>query len=387
VQIVVRWLCLWVAVCFCAAASAAASESDQAQALGFLARLQADSGAPGASAAVAVGGEIVFTGGVGVSDLESGAPQNGLSVHNIGSISKVIAAVAVMQLVEQGKVNLDAEIQAYAPWFPRKSKPITVRQVLTHTTGIRHYKDNEIDPANVNLLRHYDVFEESTRFWRDDPLLYEPGTRWLYSSFSANLMQAIVETASGQGFERYLTERVWTPAGMVSTALDVPSRVVPHRGRGYVRNPKTGAMANSFNEDLSYKYAGGGMISTDEDLVRFGHALNVGILLKPATLTEMYRLQLPADIKTYADPTDTSFKPSMGLKQGLIFQMNRDAAGFVYATHSGTVKGTNSEFSNYYKDGVVVAVHVNHNAGGVNLESAADMLAQLFLKRAPPTRK
>jgi CubicO group peptidase (beta-lactamase class C family) len=238
-------------------------------------------------------------------------------VHNIGSISKPIALIAVMQLVEQGKVKLDAEIQTYAPWFPRKERPITVRHLLTHTSGIRHYKDNELSAENINLFRHYAQFEESTRFWRDDPLVFPPGTKWLYSSYGSNLMQAIVESASGQPFETYLLENVWRPAGMLNTQLDVTPRVVLRRGKGYRRNPKTGALENAVNEDVSYKYAGGGMLSTDEDLCRFGHALNTGVLLKPQTLAEVYRPQLPPELQAP--------------KQGLIFQIGRDAAGRAYA--------------------------------------------------------
>ena len=142
----------------------------------YLERLAAESSSPGVSAAVMVNGQLVFSGGVGVADLESEERQTGLTVHNIGSASKTQAVVAVMQLVERGKVRLDAEIQQYAPWFPRKSKPITVRQLLTHTSGIRHYKQNDFGPTGVDAFRHYDNFEESTRFWRDDPLLFEPGT-------------------------------------------------------------------------------------------------------------------------------------------------------------------------------------------------------------------
>ncbi len=193
-------------------------------------------------------------------------------MHNIGSISKTQAVVAVMQLVERGKVQLDAEIQRYAPWFPRKAQPITVREILTHTSGLRHYREGEFGPADVLAFRHYERFEESTRFWRDDPLLFVPGTHWLYSSYGADLMQAVVESASGQPFETYLAEHVWRPAGMVNTQLDVASRIVAHRGHGYERNHKLGLLENAANEDVSYKYAGGGVISTDEDLCRFGHA-------------------------------------------------------------------------------------------------------------------
>lgn len=351
----------------------------------YLERWQAESGAPGVSAAICVNGELKFSGGVGVSDLESGMAQNGRSVHNIGSISKTQAVVAIMQLVELGKVRLDAEVQTYVPWFPKKQRPITVRQVLTHTSGIRHYRDDEFDPGQLWMFRHYDSVEESTRRWRDDPLAFDPGTHWMYSSFATNLLHAIVESASGESFEGYLTRHVWQPAGMSDTRFDIPSRIVARRGKGYERNPKTGLLENAVAEDVSYKFAGGGVISTDEDLCRFGSALNSGRLLKPATVAEMYRLQLPPDIPfvTKGDQGATGkparVRPSMGLRQGLIFMMDRDAEGRSYARHSGNVKGTDSQFTNYYKDGVVVAIHLNAEGGPVDLTRAAEGLAQLYL--------
>ncbi len=348
----------------------------------YLQRLQAQSGSPGVSAAVLVGDRIVFSAGVGSADLESGAPQTGTTVHNIGSISKTQAVVAVMQLVEQGKVQLDAEIQRYAPWFPRKPQPITVRQILTHTSGIRHYKEGEFGPAEVMSFRHYDSFEESTRFWREDPLLFAPGSHWAYSSYASDLMQAIVESASGQPFEEYMTEHVWRPAGMINTQFDVPSRIVPHRGRGYERNPKVGRLENAANEDVSYKYAGGGVISTDEDLCRFGRALNAGVLLKPASLAELYRLQLPKDLPRF-EP-DAPHLPSISGMQALIFRVQKDSQGRVRASHSGAVKGTVSEFYNYYQNDVVVALHFNAGSGGVDIGKAAETLAALYLPPVPP---
>ncbi len=345
----------------------------------YLERLSAQSSSPGVSAAVMVNGKVVFSGGVGVANLESQEPQTGSTVHSIGSVSKTQAVVAVMQLVERGKVRLDAEIQDYAPWFPRKSQLITVRQILTHTSGIRHYKQGDFGPAEVNSFRHYDKFEESTRFWRDDPLLFEPGTHWAYSSYAVDLLQAVVETASGQSYESYLTEHVWAPAGMINTQLDSPVRIVPHRGHGYAWNAALGRMENASNEDVSYKYAGGGVISSDEDLVRFGHALNSGVLLRPETIAEMYRLQLPLDLPRFEDKTS----PPIGAIQGLVFRVGKDAGGHVYAWHSGSVKGTTSEFLNFYADDVVIALHFNYGAGPVDPEAAAHALANLYLPRKP----
>lgn len=383
------WLLLLLLLPMSGAMAAASAAAEAARS--YLERWQAESGAPGVSAAVSVAGELVFSGGVGVSDLESGMPQNGRSVHNIGSISKTQAVVAILQLVELGKVRLDAEVQEYVPWFPKKQRPVTVRQVLTHTSGIRHYRDDEFEPGELWMFRHYDRVEESARRWRDDPLVFDPGTRWMYSSFATNLLQAIVEAASEEPFEDYLSRHLWRPAGMADTRFDIPSRIVPRRGRGYERNRQTGLLENAVAEDVSYKFAGGGMLSTDEDLCRFGSALNSGRLLKPATLKEMYRLQLPPDIPYHdqeerearrAAGGDTWIEPSMGTKQALIFMMERDAEGRGYAGHSGNVKGTDSRFANYYRDDVVVAIHFNSSSGDIDIRRAAEGLAQLYLPEA-----
>ncbi len=366
--LLVAWRCL----------TAAGSETADA-ARSYLERVQAESGAPGVSAAVSVRGAIVFSGGVGMADLQSGTPQNGRSVHNIGSVSKVVAVVAIMQLVEQGKVKLDAPIQTWLPWFPQKQAPITLRNLLTHTSGIRHYEDGEFGPGGVLAFRHYDSFEESTRFWRDAPLLFEPGKSYAYSSYAVDLLHGIVEQVTGQSFEAYLAEHVWAPAGMVDTRFDVPARIVPRRGRGYVPNPKTGRLENAPDEDVSYKYAGGGMLSTDEDLCRFGHAINTGRLLKPETIAEMYRLQLTPDIAFWtADGKPDKRKPAKS--QGLVFFMSvGPQEKHPSAGHPGGVKGTTSQFTNYFADDVVVAVHLNVDEHNVNAGKVAAMLAGLFL--------
>jgi len=358
-----------------------AATAPEAPAQRYLERLAGLSGSPGVSAAVTLHGQVVFSGGVGVANLESAEPQTGATVHNIGSISKTVAVVAVLQLVERGKVRLDAEIQDYAPWFPRKEQAITLRQILTHTSGIRHYKQGEFGPAEVNSFRHYDTFEESTRFWRDDPLQFAPGTQWAYSSYAVDLLQAVVESASGQSFESYLTAHVWAPAGMVTAQLDSPSRIVPHRGHGYVWNASLGRMENARDEDVSYKYAGGGMLCSDEDLGRFGHALNTGVLLRPESLAELYRLQLPLNLPRFGN--DDQSLPPIGAKQALIFRVGKDAGGHAYAEHSGSVKGTESEFLNYYTDDLVIALHFNYGGGSVDSEAAAQALAALYMPHKP----
>ncbi len=263
----------------------AASPAPEAQAMTYLQEIWRSTGAPGISVAVVRQGRLVFSQGVGFADLDNMVPANGSTVYNIGSISKAVATVAVMQLVEQGKVGLDDPIQKYVPTFPDKGSPVTVRHIMTHTSGIRHYRDNDFGGDDENM-RPVASLEEGIKVFKDDPLLFKPGEYYSYSSYAANLLQGVVEKASSQGFEDYMRQHVWSPAGMFSTAFDVPERIVPHRARGYSNGD--GKVRNYGYGDLTYKFAGGGMISTVEDLVRLGAALNQGRLLKPETHALMY---------------------------------------------------------------------------------------------------
>jgi CubicO group peptidase (beta-lactamase class C family) len=367
-----------------------ATENDRAEEiLAYLENIQTRTGSPGVSAAIMVDGRLRFGGAVGLANLESGSPLSSRSIHNIGSISKTIAVVAVMQLVERNKINLDTEIQVYLPWFPRKEYAVTVRHLLTHTSGLPHYEeltDNVID--SVERFKHYEVFEESTRWWRNQPLLFKPQQYHHYSTFATNLMQGLVETVSGLSFEAYLRQFIWAPAGMLATALDVQSRVVVGRSRGYSFNQETQQVEQGDDEDVSYKYAGGGILSTDEDLVRFGHALNSGKLLNKKTLAEMYRPQPTAgstyfakDAEEHCMPTPNWLDTGTGAwcGQALIWTTGKDARGHLYAEHSGGVKSTSSYFRNYHERDISIAVHQNGGNGNPGPTEVAIELVQLFL--------
>jgi CubicO group peptidase (beta-lactamase class C family) len=321
----------------------------------YMEQVRNETGVPGISVAVAVGNEIVFSEGVGYAELDNRVPATGRTVHNVGSVSKVLAVVPLMQLVERGDVDLDAVIQTYLPYYPEKRWPVTVRQILTHTSGTRHYDGKEFGPFDLLEMRHYDDFEEATELWRDDPLLFEPGAFWLYSSHAMNLMHGIVESVSGMGFENYCREYVWEPAGMLSTSFDVPTRVVQNRGSGYVRD-RNGVLVKPRYADVSYKYAGGGMLSTVEDLVRFAIGLNNGTLLAPETVAEMYEVQLDSGIRRFVPGGDPV---PLAHKQALVWWIRTDSRGRDFPSHTGTVKGTRSFLMNYPELGIVVALQVN----------------------------
>jgi CubicO group peptidase (beta-lactamase class C family) len=238
-------------------------------------------GIPGLSIAIGQGGQVRFTNGYGFSDLENAVPAKAATVYRLASVSKPMTAVAVLQLVERGSLDLDAPIQRYVASFPEKAWPVTARLLLGHLGGVRHYRDDE--PANT---RPYGSATEGLALFRDDPLVVEPGTRFLYSTYGYSLLGAAVEGVAGKPFIEALREGVLGPAGMGSTQVDEVATLIPNRAQGYVRLP-SGELRNAALADVSYKVPGGGLCSTAADVARFAMALSGGTLLKRDTLASM----------------------------------------------------------------------------------------------------
>jgi serine beta-lactamase-like protein LACTB len=308
-----------LAVALVAALSAAAAQDRFAGIERVAAEGYKQTGAPGMSVAIVVNDQVAWSKGFGLADVENDVPARPDTVYRIASISKPLAATAVMQLVERGLVKLDDPIQKYVPAYPAKgSQTITIRHVMTHTSGIRHYRDGEMENHES-----YETVADAFRIFKDDPLLFEPGTKYSYSSYAYNLLAGVVESASGLEFEQYMRTQVWQPAGMTSTWLDRPDAIIPHRARQYVR--QGGSVRNAPYADLSIKWAGGGVLSTAVDLARFHVALNQGTLLKADTLQQMY--------------TPYRLKDGSATTYGLGWMVSKDDRGRAWIAHSGGATG------------------------------------------------
>ena len=218
-------------------------------------------------------GDFVWAKGYGFSDLENKTPAKAESAYRLASVSKSMTALAIMQLVEKKKIDLDAEVQTYVSWFPKKQWPVTVRQVLGHLGGISHYKN----AANELHIKEHKSTREAIAIFQDFDLIAEPGTRYSYSSYGYNLLGAIVEAASGMSFGEYMQQNVWRPAGMSDTRLDDPEDVIPNRVRGY--RLVDGQIKNSEFVDISSRFGGGGTRSTVPDLLKYSRSIIDGRLL------------------------------------------------------------------------------------------------------------
>lgn len=293
---------------------------------------------PGIAIAITKDGKIVYAKGFGYADLENQVPFTPRTVSRIGSISKTVTATAVMQLVEQEKINLDAEVQVYVPSFPKKKWPITVRQLLCHQGGVRHYKGEEM-LSNVQ----YDTVEAALAIFSGDDLVNEPGTAYSYTTYGYNLLSRVVEAAAGMPFTDYVQRYILTPSGTQQTIFDQRRRIIPQRASFYTR-PRNGQVENVPQVDQSNKWGGGGLLSTVEDLIRYAQAYDAGRLLKPATIQQMFTAQKTRDGK----PTN------YGLGWAVANENGRRRI-----EHTGGSVGATSVLSKYPEQGITIAILVN----------------------------
>jgi serine beta-lactamase-like protein LACTB len=238
---------------------------------------------PSLAIAIVDDGRLVFAKGYGLSDIENNVPATADTVYRIASLSKSLTATAAMHLVEEHKLNLDAPVQKYCPEFPTKEWLITVREVLTHQSGIRHYKSED---ESINTRHYTSINDALTQNFAKDPLLFEPGTKFSYTSYGYILLGCVIEGASGMSYTTYMQQSIFGPAGMTSTRLDDVFAIIPHRARGYSIE-KDGKLQNAILLDISNKPPGSGINSTAHDLGLFMVALYGGKLIMPATWNQM----------------------------------------------------------------------------------------------------
>ncbi len=312
--------------------------------------------APGVAIAVSRNGRVVWSDAEGFADLELAAPVGPTTVMRIGSVSKPLTAAALGILVEEGRLDLDAPVQRYVPDFPVKAWPITSRQLAGHLAGIRHYEGSEFE-----IRDHYAGVRAALSIFEKDALLFEPGTQFSYSSYGWNLLSTVIEGASGEPFLDFMEKRVFRPARMTHTSADEVSPIIPGRAHFYTRD-ESGLVVNAGYVDNSYKWAGGGFLSTAEDLVAFGNALLEGRLLKPETRRLLWTSQKTSDGK------ETEY--------GIGWTVDRDSRGRARVRHSGGAQGGTANLVIYPSARLVLAMIVNSDE---SFTGKAPEIAEMFL--------
>lgn len=231
------------------------------------------------SVLVARDGEILLDKGYGLANREWNIANDGETLFRLGSVTKQFTAVAVMILNERGLVDLDAPVKTWLPDAPAAWDGVTVRHLLSHTSGIPNFTN--FDDYEGSKTRTATLDSLIGRF-RDRPLEFQPGENWNYSNSGYILLTAIIEKASGQSYAGFVTETLFRPLGMADSGYDSHRAILPRRATGYV--PTEGGFAHADYLDMSIPQGAGALYSTTHDLLKWEQGLFGGRLLQPQSL-------------------------------------------------------------------------------------------------------
>lgn len=293
---------------------------------------------PSLSIAILRDGEVEYARAFGFADLERQQPATTGTQYRCASVSKVITITAIGRLVQEGRLDLDAPVSSYVPAWPAEPS-ITARQLAGHLAGVAHYQAED----RIDRQRHYETVTASIDGFRGSPRSGAPGEAYTYTTHGFTLLSALAEGASGRPFLELLSEEVFAPLGMESSGPDLradpPSTMSTLYGR---RNG--GPVPIPTPENPSYKWAGGGLISTPTDLVRLAQGYLDGYL-SPETVEEMWTTQRTND----GEETGV----------GIAWRIGEDYQGRRVIHHSGSMGGARSTIVIWPELGEAIAVMTN----------------------------
>jgi serine beta-lactamase-like protein LACTB, mitochondrial len=343
---------------------------------------------PGLSIAIAEDDQV-WTAAFGSADLEQNVPVDSHTLFRTASITKWMTATAAMRLADEGKLNIDAPIQQYCPQYPVKQWPITSRELLSQLSGIRHYHGANGEPRDTAAQRDaLDALvkrEQSTQYTRytevaptldafkDDPLIYQPGTHFLYSSLGYRVMGCVLEGAAQMPYRALMRNLVFTPAGMSTITEDDAQIITPHRVAGYAWDENKHLIRAPFR-DVSENLPGGGDLANPQDLVRFAIAFNSGKLVQPKTRDLMIERPKLIDGSPAPDAPNY-FGMGSGLYYGLGIFVGKSATGERLLMHTGRDPGASTELLLAPDSSIAIAVMSN-----VSQWDGTDTLAKKILE-------
>ena len=301
--------------------------------------------------------KIVWSGALGYADIANNIYVTDSTKFRINSISKSLTSLALIKLVSDWKINLDSSIQKYIPEFPPKAFPITTRQLAGHLAGFRDYDENNLN--DYIRTEHYDNSIQALKVFENDELLFKPGSRFSYSTFGWNLIGAIIEKVSGKDYLTYMAENICKPLGLENTCGDNIKNKISNRSKFYDVTGEQNELG-----DFSYKYPGGGLLSTCKDLVKIGNEILYGSYIDTKLKKTLFQTQHISDNK------ETGY--------GLGWYIGKDKNGHRTWYHPGD-SFSGSSYLLIYPDDDIVVSFLSNSQIGVNLD--IEKIGELFYKK------
>ncbi len=311
---------------------------------------------PGLALEVLQHGQVVKRAGYGLADIEWQIPVTPETEFEIGSVTKQFTAAGILLLAQEGKLSVDDHIAKYLRDVPATWEPITIRQLLTHTSGLPNYTSF----GGFEFSRHL----TQAQFIREiaaHPLLSPPGSIWSYCNTGFNLCGYIIENISGQRYWDFMRERVFAPLGMTNTTSRDPRQIIARRAHGY----ETDADGHFVNRDYDITdiFSAGAIVSTVDDLAKWSDSLDSHRLLLDATEQEMW----------------TPVRLSNGQTHDYGFGWFLDPwHGHQNIGHSGTTDGFSASLQRFPQDQLVIIVLTNSNESGIATKLAKDLALLYF---------
>ena len=319
---------------------------------------------PGLSLGVMRRGKIVKAKGYGLASVELSVPVTPRSLFQTGSVGKQFTATAVMMLVEAGKIGLDDRIVQWFPEAPVAWREITVRHLLTHTSGIPDYgaEESTMGKGVVDFHRAY-TEDELVRTFAALPLEFQPGDKWSYSNTGYVLLGALIRRVTGEFYGDYLQEHIFRPLGMTSTRIISETDIIPNRSAGY--RLVGGQIKNQEWVDPSLNTtADGALYSSVPDMAKWDEALYGEKLLKRASLEQMWTPGKLNDGKSYP--------------YGFGWRVD-SVNGHRRVWHSGAWQGFTMSIQRYVNDGLTVVVFTNLDENNSSPGKIAAEVAAIYL--------
>lgn len=356
---IARLLVATASLCLAPPVAAEPSPEPAAIAQRLLDTLRDTTAVPGMAAAVWHDGRIVWDGASGLRDVERSLPVTPDTRFRLASVSKLFTATAAAKLAEQGKLDLDAPVQAQLPWLGGHWPAMTPRQLAAHISGLPHYQDGDDRVGE----RHYATGRDAVGIFAGRPLLSAPGTAYSYSSWGYTLLGTLVEERAGMPFTDYVS-RSLVPG--LAIGADATHSGDPDASRAYAF--EGGSVIEAAANDFSYSWGGGGLSATAKAVASFGGRMIEGQIVAPATFDAML---VPTPLTNGAAASERDYRVGLGWRLG------RDGDGASFVHHSGITWGARSTLGIWREEGT--AVSLLSNAEWVSrIEPTAMMLAAPF---------
>ena len=314
------------------------------------------------SVLVAENGKVIYKGAFGSANMEWNIPNTPDTKFRLGSITKQFTATVIMQLVEQGKIKLDAKLSDYLPEYRKDvGDKVTIHHLLTHTSGIPSYTSQPGFFENVS--RNPYKVDEFVQKYASGDLQFEPGSKYTYNNSGYFLLGAIIERVTGKPYEQVLKANIFDPVGMKNTGYDHHATIISKRASGY--NKTADGYINSPYLDMSIPYAAGSLYSTVEDLYLWDQALYTDKLLSAQSKALMYKPFL--DNYAYG-----------WVVTNASFMQNNEPVQVI--THNGGINGFTTTIVRFPKEKNLIVMLDNTNSD--YLDRLSDAIAKIIYNQA-----